>query len=67
MLDDGRRVLDAGVGRDVVERGILRQRTRRGRRQEPRVRVAERHNVFEVSYLLLNAVVLMDTGCEGCG
>jgi hypothetical protein len=67
VLDHGSRVADAGVGGDVVERGMLCQRARRGRRQEPRVDVAERHDAVELSYLLLDAVVLMDTGCKCCG
>jgi len=48
VLDDGGRVVDAGRGGDIVERGIVRQRTRRGRRQEPGVCVAERHDALYI-------------------
>ena len=51
VLDDGGRVVDAGRSCDIVKRGIVRQRARGRRRQEPGVRVAERHDAVYTSYL----------------
>lgn len=59
VLDDGGRIVDAGRGRDIVERGVVGEGACRRRGQESGVRVAKRHDAgISVCWLLIAVVYI---------